>query len=68
MKYLLLLVLVLAHACTCTPDKPVATIQPFFNTPGMVVKGFDEDCDKDIDYWQHYLNGRKVGRRSYVTD
>ena len=49
----------------CTPEKaakPVVHMRMFPNSE-LTVKGFDTDCDGDIDYWQHYNSfANKVGR------
>jgi hypothetical protein len=34
----------------CNPDKPVATIIDH----NFIMKAFDKDCDKQIDYWIYY--------------
>lgn len=53
----LLVVYILTQGC-CDPNKPVAMIYHKFKSYDsnsfIIVKGFDCDCDSDIDYWQHY--------------
>ena len=50
----------------CDPEEPKATLRHFLATPELVLKGFDEDCSGDLDYWQHYMDGEKYGRRIYI--
>lgn len=51
----------------CNPDKPVLTAYPFGVLSELHIKGFDVDCDGDIDYWQHYNSfGYKVGKQIWV--
>lgn len=56
----------LFSGCTCDPNKPKAAIRPFVNQPEIVLKGYDEDCSGDLDYWQHYKNGEPFARRIYI--
>lgn len=51
----------------CNPDKPVVTAYPLGIYSELHVKGFDENCDGDIDYWQHYNSfGEKVGKPIWI--
>lgn len=53
-------------SCSCTPETPVAELRMTPHSE-LTVKGFDLDCDGDIDYWQHYNSfGREVGRKIWV--
>jgi hypothetical protein len=48
-------------------DKLVLTAYPFGHLSELYVKGFDNDCDGEIDYWQHYNSfGDKVGKPIWV--
>jgi hypothetical protein len=46
----------------CDPNKPKAYMRTFPNQPEIILKGFDDDCDGDLDYWQHYKHGVPFGR------
>lgn len=56
----------------CNPDKPIVTAPMCsgweLHSPGLLsIKGFDENCDGDIDYWQHYNSfGEKVGKPIWI--
>lgn len=56
---------ILIQGCCCDPDKPVAEIN-HINAISLDVKGFDCDCDSDIDYWLHYKDGKPFGSRFYT--
>ncbi len=60
----LLTTFMLYGCATCKPDESVSML-PFGRN--MVVKGFDTDCDSDIDYWQYFTyEGKPVGSRIYT--
>ncbi len=72
-KYLVAVLIILLFGCThrpygkalnCDPNIPVTTIQ-LYNSD-VVVKGYDENCDTLLDYWQHYENGHPVGNKIKV--
>lgn len=50
----------------CNPKRPVAIIHPFPSQPEIILKGYDEDCDGRIDYWQHFKHGKPFARRINV--
>lgn len=50
----------------CNPEKPKITIKPFYMSQNIDLKGFDTNCDGDIDYWQHYRNGKEFGSKIYT--
>jgi len=62
---LILLSLVLLNGC-CDPNKPRIIIKPFHMSQNIDLKGFDTNCDGDIDYWQHYKNDREIGSKIYI--
>lgn len=61
---------VIIVSCANIPDcndKLVLTAYPFGHLSELHIKGFDVDCDGDIDYWQHYNSfGDKVGKQIWV--
>lgn len=59
-------VISLIFGCTCDPAKSKAQIRPFVNQPEIILKGYDDDCSGDIDYWQHYKYGNKFGGRIWI--
>lgn len=65
MKHVLIILLIFfILGCCCDPERPVAEIN--HNTSLLDVKGFDCDCDSDIDYWQHYDGDEPFGSRIYT--
>jgi hypothetical protein len=66
MRELILLPILLLIVSCCTPDKPVAAIKPFHYNRNIIWKAYDCDCNKDIDYWQHYDENGKFGSKIYT--
>ena len=64
MKYVIISILILLSGC-CNPEKPVVEIDHRSST-SLDVKGFDCDCDSDIDYWLHYKDGKPFGSKFYT--
>lgn len=56
---------IVIYGC-CDPNKPVITIKPFHRNLSIDLKGFDTNCDGDINYWQHYKNDREIGSKIYT--
>ena len=50
----------------CNPGSPVVQYHPFASNKNIVLKGYDENCDHKIDYWQHYDRGEPFGRKIRV--
>jgi hypothetical protein len=50
----------------CDPEKAVVSYHPFRSNPNIILKGYDENCDHKIDYWQHYDRGEPFGRQIRV--
>ena len=64
----IVILITLLYGC-CNPNKPVAMIYHTFKTyeDGFnIVKGYDCDCDSDIDYWQHYDGDEPFGPKIYT--
>ena len=62
---LILMLIILLMGC-CNPDKVVVSIKPFYQSQNIDLKGYDCDCDAEIDYWQHYRNDVEFGSRIYT--
>jgi len=60
-----LLLIILLTGC-CTPERPVATIKPYLQNENIDIKGYDCNCDSDIDYWQYYDGDTPIGDKLYT--
>lgn len=57
----------LSGCATCIPKKSNVQIKPFV-TSDIILKGYDTDCDGNLDYWQHYFHGKKFGKRIWINE
>jgi hypothetical protein len=65
LKILYMFIILTLFLGCCNPNKPVIEID--HRTPtSLDVKGFDCDCDGDIDYWLHYKDGKPFGSKFYT--
>ena len=62
---ILFIIYILIQGC-CDPNKEVVTIKPFYMSQNIDLKGYDCNCDADIDYWQHYRNDVEFGNKIYT--
>ena len=50
----------------CNPERPVAIIKPYLYNENIDLKGYDCNCDNDIDYWQYYDGDTPIGDKLYT--